>query len=184
MNGWELDELHNVYINPSTVANNDILVYSSGTTLWQNKNIYTAIGNATTSTTGLLTSANWNTFNAKLDNNAWVDYSATSTIVGWSSFTAKILKYKIVGNMMFVNYGIYGTSNSATTSFTLPNNAVEQAQNGNRTQNNGVWYHGNASVLPASNVVNFNWWNAFNSTTSTFTASGTKIIYGQLYFEI
>ena len=37
MNGWELDELHNVYINPSTLANNDLLQYDSATSLWKNK---------------------------------------------------------------------------------------------------------------------------------------------------
>ena len=37
MNGWELDELHNVYINPTTLANNDLLQYESATSLWKNK---------------------------------------------------------------------------------------------------------------------------------------------------
>jgi hypothetical protein len=37
MNGWELDELHNVYI--SSVANNQILTYESATSLWKNKNL-------------------------------------------------------------------------------------------------------------------------------------------------
>jgi len=36
-NGYELDELHNVYINPSTLANNDLLQYESATSLWKNK---------------------------------------------------------------------------------------------------------------------------------------------------
>jgi nitrogen fixation protein len=40
MNGWELDELHNVYINPATLANNDALVYESATDLWKNKQIF------------------------------------------------------------------------------------------------------------------------------------------------
>jgi len=39
MNGWELDELHNVYINPSTLANNDVLQYESASSLWKNKQI-------------------------------------------------------------------------------------------------------------------------------------------------
>jgi hypothetical protein len=39
MNGWELDELHNVYINQGTLANNDALVYESSTQLWKNKTI-------------------------------------------------------------------------------------------------------------------------------------------------
>lgn len=36
MNGWELDELHNVYINPATLANKDVLTYDSATQLWNN----------------------------------------------------------------------------------------------------------------------------------------------------
>jgi hypothetical protein len=44
MNGWELDELHNVYINSGTLANNDALIYESSTQLWKNKTIATALG--------------------------------------------------------------------------------------------------------------------------------------------
>lgn len=38
-NGFELDELHNVYINPTTIANNDVLTYDSSSSLWKNKQI-------------------------------------------------------------------------------------------------------------------------------------------------
>jgi len=42
MNGWELDELHNVYIdNP---VNNNVLTYESSTSLWKNKTVATALG--------------------------------------------------------------------------------------------------------------------------------------------
>jgi nitrogen fixation protein len=44
MNGWELDELHNVYIDTGTLANNDALIYESSTQLWKNKTIATALG--------------------------------------------------------------------------------------------------------------------------------------------
>jgi hypothetical protein len=44
MNGWELDELHNVYINHGTLANNQILTYESATDLWKNKTVATALG--------------------------------------------------------------------------------------------------------------------------------------------
>jgi hypothetical protein len=44
MNGWELDELHNVYINTGTLADNDALIYESSTQLWKNKTIATALG--------------------------------------------------------------------------------------------------------------------------------------------
>jgi nitrogen fixation protein len=46
MNGWELDELHNVYI--SSVANNQGLVYETSTDLWKNKTIdktFVGLGN-------------------------------------------------------------------------------------------------------------------------------------------
>lgn len=42
MNGWELDELHNVYINPSTLANNDLIQYDSSDSLWKNKSLSAA----------------------------------------------------------------------------------------------------------------------------------------------
>jgi hypothetical protein len=43
-NGYELDELHNVSINPLTLANNDALVYESATSLWKNKPFTNAEG--------------------------------------------------------------------------------------------------------------------------------------------
>jgi len=46
MNGWELDELHNVYINPATLANNDALIYESSTQLWKNKALKTINSNS------------------------------------------------------------------------------------------------------------------------------------------
>ena len=44
LNGWEIDELHNVWINPSTQANNDLLVYNSTSQLWENKTVVSALG--------------------------------------------------------------------------------------------------------------------------------------------
>jgi hypothetical protein len=184
MNGWELDELHNVYINTGTLADKDALIYESSSQLWKNKNILSTIGAASGSSNGYLSSTDWTTFNGKLDNNAWVDYSATSTITGWASFTLKQLKYKIVGNMMFVNYALYGTSNANTTSFTLPNNAIVQAENPNRSQNNGVWYHGFGLILSGTNLVSCNYWQLVTSYTPTWTASGSKVVTGQICFEI
>lgn len=42
MNGWELDELHNV--NISSPLNNEILTYTSSTQLWENKTVVQALG--------------------------------------------------------------------------------------------------------------------------------------------
>jgi len=94
MNGWELDELHNVFIN--SPANNEGLFYDSADSLWKNETIASALGytpvtdartisttaplsgggdltanrtlsisQASTSTDGFLSSTNWNTFNNK-----------------------------------------------------------------------------------------------------------------------
>jgi len=41
-NGYELQELHNVYINPATLANNDLIQYNSSTSLWVNKSLSAA----------------------------------------------------------------------------------------------------------------------------------------------
>jgi nitrogen fixation protein len=42
MNGWELDELHNVFID--TPLNNQLLSYETATSLWKNKSIGTILG--------------------------------------------------------------------------------------------------------------------------------------------
>jgi hypothetical protein len=53
MNGWELDELHNVYIN--NPLNNQGLFYETSTQLWKNKSIDTALGYTPVPTTRQLT---------------------------------------------------------------------------------------------------------------------------------
>lgn len=119
-----------------------------------------------------------------LDPTDWIDYSATSTVVGWSSFTAKLIKYRIVGKQMFVNFTIQGTSNSATTTFTLPNNSVF----GNSTiafaltVDNGVTQSpsGRFSVASNSNTVTI----VKDTIGNSFTASGTKQVFGQFFIEI
>lgn len=51
MNGWEISELHDVYINPATLSNNDVLAYNSATQLWENELISQVI-TLTTNGTG------------------------------------------------------------------------------------------------------------------------------------
>lgn len=51
---------------------------------------------------------------------AWTDYSATSTIVGWSSTTTKQFRYKQHGKTVYFAIVVAGTSNSGSISFTLP----------------------------------------------------------------
>jgi hypothetical protein len=54
-NGYELDELHNVSINPLTLANNDVLIYESSSSLWKNKRLPTEIQLAASDETTALT---------------------------------------------------------------------------------------------------------------------------------
>jgi len=76
MNGWELDELHNVYI--SSVANNDALIYESSTSLWKNKTIATALGYTPVPTTRTLT-INGTAYDLSADR-SWTVSSAANTI--------------------------------------------------------------------------------------------------------
>lgn len=52
--------------------------------------------------------------------NAWVDYSATSTIVGFSAFVTKQVKYQQGYKIMHGQVFLDGTSNSTAISFTMP----------------------------------------------------------------
>lgn len=114
-----------------------------------------------------------------LDPTGWVDYSATSTIVGWSSFTTKIIRYRIIGKQLFFSARLDGTSNSTSLTFTLPNNNINVTQTFFvYAANNGINVNSQAYVTAASNVV-----NALNGYT-TWTASGTKTAILQGFLEI
>jgi hypothetical protein len=54
-NGYELDELHNVLINPLSLANNDVLIYESSSSLWKNKRLPVEIQLAASDETTALT---------------------------------------------------------------------------------------------------------------------------------
>lgn len=72
MNGWELDELHNVYIN--NPANNEVLTYESATSLWKNKAISTGL------TTGITTIASGTNTNILYNNSGVLgEYAVTGT---------------------------------------------------------------------------------------------------------
>ncbi len=115
---------------------------------------------------------------------AMTDYSGTSSITGWSGTPSpKILSYKKVGKLVFVTYDIEGTSNSATTSFTLPvaAAAAPASQYGNvgYAVNNGAEETGGYSVIAASASL-----VAFARTAgAAWTNTGGKRIAGQFWYE-
>lgn len=110
------------------------------------------------------------------------DYSSTSTIVGWSSFTTKLIYYRKVGKRVDVWFNLAGTSNSTTTSFTLP------YANANVMEiNAAASAEDNSSFLTTPGLIqvlaNLSTASLFKDTSgANFTGSGTKRIYGQFWF--
>ncbi len=114
----------------------------------------------------------------KSDFEDWTDFSGTSTIVGWTTPTISYLRYTRTGKVLTIRGRITGTSNSFSTSFTIPftlaNLGVSQSDLSGQFTNNSI-----ASPTPSmfvgadnSNVV-----SVFRDGTAlSWTNSGTKTI--------
>ena len=119
----------------------------------------------------------------KQDTAAWVDYSATSTITGWSSYTTKLIQYQVVGKTMKVMVQIEGTGTGTSVSFTLPNSATAWGKQyfilhtrNNTTQSASVaTVAANGSTVTVSNS---------SSTTSSWTNGVGRDVQGQFFINI
>lgn len=119
----------------------------------------------------------------KQDTAAWVDYSATSTITGWSSYTTKLIQYQVVGNIMRVMVQIEGTGTGTSVSFTLPKSATAWGTQyfilhtrNNTTQSASVaTVAANGSTVTVSNSA---------STTSSWTNGVGRDVQGQFFINI
>ena len=111
----------------------------------------------------------------------WIDYSATSTIVGWSSFTEKYLSYKKVGKFAFVTFSLFGTSDSINITFTLPYSLVGSPRINAmiRAMDNSVAGIGLAELSSGSTVTCY-----WSTSLSAWTASGTKRVAGQFFYVV
>jgi len=113
----------------------------------------------------------------------WTDYSSTSTVVGWASFTSKKIFYKKVGKLVFVVFSIDGTSNATTTTFTLPvatvNSIDTWAAMRTRDNNTDQTYPGAIEIDAGGSTVNClkDW------ASNAWTASSRKIINGQFFYQ-
>jgi len=122
--------------------------------------------------------------------NGWVDYSLTSSITGWNTaaYTQRTIRYSISGKTLTVQYHISGTSNSTSTSFTIPVNTVTvtgMTQSNNCvTINNGVNGMGFGAINSNSNLVSFSYFSTGTALNSTWTASGVKTVRGVIILEI
>jgi len=114
----------------------------------------------------------------------WKDYFATSTIVGWAAGKTGNIMVKKIGKTVFVSYFINGTSDNATTTFTVPYTA--EATISHQVPCGYSIDNGSTSVNPAYIYI------TGGSTTITakksmadadFTSSGAKRIAGQFFYE-
>lgn len=113
---------------------------------------------------------------------AWTDYSATSTIVGWSSYTTKSIYYKDIGKTRFVTFMLYGTSNSTSASFTLPSASSNTVGTnvGIRVIDNSVeGAVGIIGLLANSSTV-----TCYKSLLAAWTSSGDKLVSGQFFYDL
>jgi len=111
----------------------------------------------------------------------WKDYFATSTIVGWQAGQTGSIYTKKIGKTVFVSYAILGTSDSATTTFTLPyTGATGNVYDLGMAWDNGGPYAVGKILLPAGDaVVTLN----KDVTGAAFTNSGTKYVFGNFFYE-
>jgi hypothetical protein len=182
-NGYELDELHNVKI--TTAANGQALTYTSATDIWENKTIIQDSITDGVTTVAPSQNAVFDALALKTDKTSWVDYSASSTIVGWSSFTAnKFIWYKIIDGIMFVNFYLEGTSNATTATFTLPNvnTMLYMSLSAFIINNGGITTNqvGRITVPNGSSTVTVN----RDNVGIAFTPSGSKTIAGQFFIKL
>lgn len=112
---------------------------------------------------------------------AWQDYGATSTIVGFSTVATKVINYKKIGKLVFVNFTIAGTSNATNLTFTLPfANAVEVnffAAARDNGADQATPSEGNLSTSGSTVTMS----KTFAS--GAWTNSGQKIVYGQFFYQ-
>lgn len=111
------------------------------------------------------------------------DYSAASTIVGFSSLTVWKIFYKLSGKTLSVWYNFdTGTSNNAALTFTVPYTSAAftlYQANPNRAATTG-WAVGFASIAQNTNVITV----YPDMAGSAWPTSGNKQAIGFLQFEI
>lgn len=116
---------------------------------------------------------------------AFIDFSASSTVTGWVSFTTKFLHYKLSGRELKIIFDLSGTSNATGSSFTAPFTAATGpaqifANALGQTFDNGAQ---TAAGLAAA-TVNSTTVNLYKSAATAWTASGTKQATGQIAYEV
>lgn len=136
----------------------------------------------TVATGGTITLKNQVTLSSDIYSVVLTEYSGTSTITGWSSFTTKSIQYKKIGKLVFLWWDLRGTSNGTTVTFTLPftsNNTAsirgcaDTTDNGTRTTTGGEF------VLPGTATIQV----YKDMSQASWTSSGTKETMGFIVYD-
>ena len=114
-------------------------------------------------------------------NGTFTDYTATSTVVGWSSFVTKSIWYKQIGKIVFVWINIYGPSNSTVVTISLPSTPTT----GSLTyipifiQDNGANLTGRLDIIGSVTLT------AYPSLSGlAWTASGNKGLWAMFQYMV
>lgn len=119
------------------------------------------------------------------EESSFADFSSWSTVVGWSSISTKLMFIRRIGKRVFVDFTISGTSNSATTTFTVPYQGAATSYfiNPIRVQDNSgtATVAGFCMLQPSTSTV---YLYKDGSGSNNWTTSNTKTVWGQLNFEV
>ena len=113
-------------------------------------------------------------------------FDCSGNITGWTSFSTRTIRAKLIGNRMFLVWELAGTSNSTSTSFITPfasSNVTNPDGIQSFFQDNGVNNSatpGRAAFTGSSSTINL----YKNLDAGGWTSSGTKISRGQISYEI
>jgi len=184
-NGYELDELHNVSAQNPT--DNDIIVYSSGTSLWTKKNIYTAInlkrdyliaGNQTT-TSNLASSITELVYSASANKR----YSINGYIrVGCNNTGGVKLSITIPSGatMAIALNGIQGSGTSLLYTNIITSNTLIGAAYNSFNGTSIINVSGEVELSSTAGNIQFNFASNTNLQTSTIYQQGTLLNFIEL----
>ena len=111
----------------------------------------------------------------------WIDYSAISTINGWSAWNTKKIHYKEVSNLVFVNFELDGTSDDTIANFTVPFTiaTISDLQIPIQIYDNGAYAVGIISAGNGGTLINL----YPTISGGSWQNSGDKRAYGQFFYE-
>jgi hypothetical protein len=147
----------------------------------------TVIGNTSNTNTGDETKS---TINTKLGATDWVDYSATSTVDGWTAFTEKIIAYKMLdAHTMNVFVRIAGTGNSSVNipRVTLPMDGdmfgVQQYGTTGTGTDNGVSVITSHILENGDNELKF-YKRSTTGAVTGFTGAGSRLVVMSIILKV